>query len=248
MDYREVNMKISTNLKSRLITFFLALSIGLGMGMYMSPAALGASTSSTSLYNTTGKPVIDSFRSNYNGSQSHAVVGRAIWYMEYGYMVYGHTKYPATGYIDCSNFVSLVYKDFGYSVTSAARNYDSVGVKVSGVSVKNGIMTGVDKLKPGDIITFQRTDYISHVAIYIGSFKGKPSFICTTSGYPTAIGIVSGFNNWYGTQFHSVRRVLPASAYAAGSKINAKGPVIPKIYQIKPSAPIIMPNKLPAGF
>jgi cell wall-associated NlpC family hydrolase len=168
--------------------------------------------------------------------------------MEYGYMVYGHSKYPTTGYIDCSNFVSLVYKDFGISVTSAARNYDQVGVKVAGVSIKNGTLIGADKLEPGDILTFERTNYISHVAMYIGIVNGKPCFICTTTGYPTAIGIVSGFNNWYGVQFHDVRRVLAPSAYAAGSKITAKGPVIPAKYVMKPTKPIIMPNNLPTGF
>ncbi|MEN6328376.1 MAG: NlpC/P60 family protein [Syntrophomonas sp.] len=241
-------MKISTKTKNRIITFFISLSLILGMGMFMSPAAMAASSGSTSLYNTTGKPVINSFRTSFNRSLAQTIVGRAIWYMEYGYMVYGHSKYPTTGYIDCSNFVSLVYKDFGYSITSAARNYDHVGVKVSGVYVKNGTMIGADKLKPGDIFTFERTNYISHVAMYIGNFNGKPCFIGTTKGYPTAIGIVSGFHNWYGTQFHSVRRVLPTSAYAAGGKITYKGPVIPAKYRIKPTKPIIMPKNLPAGF
>ncbi|MEN6351012.1 MAG: NlpC/P60 family protein [Syntrophomonas sp.] len=241
-------MIIGNKVKKRLIVFFISFSLIFGMGFYISPATIASTSSRTSLFNSTGKPVIESFRTKFNGSLAQTIVGRAIWYMEYGYMVYGHKKYPATGYIDCSNFVSLVYKDFGYSVTSAARNYDRVGVKVSGVYVKNGVMVGADKLKPGDIFTFQRTNYISHVAMYIGNFNGKPCFIGTTSGYPTAIGIVSGFNNWYGKQFHNVRRVLPSNAYKTGSKITDKGPVIPAKYQIKPTKPIILPKKLPVGF
>jgi len=244
----EVNIKFNTKVKNRIIAFVLSLSLVLGMGMFMSPAAMAASSSSINKYNTTAKPIVNSLRTSFNGSLAQTIVGRAIWYMEYGYMVYGHSKYPTTGYIDCSNFVSLVYKDFGYSVTSAARNYDQVGVKVSGVSVKNGTLIGADKLKPGDILTFQRTNYISHVAMYIGNINGKPCFIGTTTGYPTAIGIVTGFNNWYGTQFHGVRRVLPASAYVAGGRITDKGPVIPAKYQIKPTKPIIMPKNLPTGF
>lgn len=240
-------MKLKTRLKNSVIILFLSLSLVLGMGMYMSPAAIAAS-GSTSLNTSIGKPVINCFRTNFNGSLAQTIVGRAIWYMEYGYMVYGHYKYPATGYIDCSNFVSLVYKNFGYSVTSTARNYDHVGVKVSGVYVKNGTLIGASKLKPGDIFTFQRTTYISHVAMYIGMFNGKPCFIGTTKGYPTAIGIVSGFHNWYGTQFHSVRRVLPGSAYTAGSKITYHVPVIPAKYQMKITKPIIMPRNLPTGF
>jgi cell wall-associated NlpC family hydrolase len=199
-------------------------------------------------HNNFAQPIVDNLRANYNGSLAQTIVGRAIWYMEYGNMVYGHSKYPTTGYIDCSNFVSLIYKDFGYSVTSAARNYDQVGVKVSGVSVKNGTLIGADKLKPGDILTFQRTNYISHVAMYIGNVNGKPCFIGTTTGYPTAIGIVTGFNNWYGTQFHDVRRVLPDSAYVAGGKISDKGPVIPEKYQMIPIQSLVMPKSLSTGF
>ncbi len=240
-------MKNSTRVNNRIVALVLALSLVFGMGMVVPPAVMAAS-SSTSLNSTVGKPVIESFRDNFDGSLAQTIVGRAIWYMEYGNMVYGHTKYPTTGYIDCSNFVSLVYKNFGYSVTSTARNYDSVGVRVSGVYVSNGVLKGVDKLKPGDILTFQRTDYISHVAMYIGKFNGKPCFIGTTKGYPTAIGIVSGFHNWYGTQFHSVRRVLPASAYKAGGKITDKGPVIPARYAMKATKPIILPEDLTAGF
>ncbi len=241
-------MKICTRPKNRIISFMLTLTLLAGMVMYTAPTAMAASSASITKYNTVAKPVVDSFRSSFKRSPAQTIVGRAIWYMRYGYMAYGHSKYPATGYIDCSNFVSLVYKDFGYPITSAARNYDRVGVKVPGVYIKNGTLIGANKLKPGDIFTFQRTNYISHVAMYIGNFNGQPCFIGTTTGYPTAIGIVSGFNNWYGRQFHSVRRVLPASAYVAGNKITDKGPVIPTKYQIKPTKRIIMPKNLHAGF
>ncbi|MGI5921145.1 MAG: C40 family peptidase [Syntrophomonadaceae bacterium] len=240
-------MNNNIKVKNRIIAFFLSLSLILGLGMIVSPTAI-ASSSSHNLYKTVGKPVVNSFRASFNGSLAETIVGRAIWYMEYGHMVYGHSKYPKTGYIDCSNFVSLVYKDFGYSITSAAREYNHVGVKVPGVYVKNGTMIGANKLKPGDIFTFERTNYISHVAMYIGTFDGEVCFIGTTTGYPTAIGIVSGFNNWYGKQFHGVRRVLPASAYKDGGKIKDKGPVIPAKYQMKPTKKIVLPKNLPAGF
>lgn len=241
-------MKISKKVKNKIIAFFISLSLVFGMGAALSPAAMAAGSSSVSKYNNTAKPIVNSVRTSFDGSLAQTIVGRAIWYMEYGFMVYGNSKYPTTGYIDCSNFVSLVYKDFGYSITTTARNYDQVGTNVSGVYVKNGTLIGVDKLKPGDILTFQRTYYISHVAMYIGKVNGKPCFIGTTTGYPTAIGIVIGFNNWYGTQFHSVRRVLKSSAYEAGGKITDKGPVIPAKYQIKPNKAIIMPKDLKAGF
>lgn len=194
------------------------------------------------------KKIVNALRTNFNGSLSHSIVGRAIWYMEYGYIKYGHNSYARTGYCDCSQFISMVYKDFGYSITSASRKYNKVGKKVSGVYVRNGVLVGAQKLKLGDILTFQRADHITHVAMYIGIYNDKPCFIGTTSGYPTAIGIVVGFNNWYGKQFHDVRRVLPNSAYTPGGKINDQGPVIPAKYRIKPTQPILMPNKLAVGF
>jgi cell wall-associated NlpC family hydrolase len=216
-------------------------------------------TSSDSDYNNHEKPIVDSLRTSYDGSLAQALVGRAIWYMEYGFMKYGHTKYATTGYIDCSNFVSLVYSDFGYSITSAAKTYGSVGVKVQGVygakipGTSKYTLVGVEKLKPGDIFTFWNSDepartHIGHVAIYIGKVDGKPCIINTCSGRPTAIGIINSFAYWYGSSLIEVRRVLPDSAYVPGGSINDKGPVIPAVYQIKPDRPIIMPKYLPNGF
>lgn len=236
-------MKRKASLKAAI--FLLVLAMVAACGLVYSPPALAAGSNSSTV---NSQAIIETLRENYSGSLADAVVGRAVWYMEYGYIKYGHTKYSTTGYCDCSQFLSMVYKDFGYNITSASRKYDSVGVPVAGVYVKNGKLVGVDKLKPGDIFTFQRTDHITHVAMFIGVFDGKPCFIGTTSGYPTAIGIVSGFNNWYGKQFHGVRRVLPDSAYEAGGKIKDRGPVIPAVYRIKPAGPIIMPKNLPTGF
>lgn len=238
-------MKRKSIMKNRIITYLLTAALMMGAGALYSPSAMAA-TSSSSKVNSDA--IINTLRANYNGSLASSIVGRAVWYMEYGCIKYGHTKYATTGYCDCSQFLSMVYKDFGYSITSASRKYDTVGVPVRGVYVKNDKLVGVEKLKPGDIFTFQRTDHITHVAMFIGVFNGKPCFIGTTKGYPTAIGIVSGFNNWYGDQFHGVRRVLTDQAYLPGGKINDRGPVIPAIYRIKPTGPIIMPTKLPAGF
>lgn len=217
------------------------------------------SATSIKKYNSHEKPIVDSFRANFDGSLAQTLVGRAIWYMEYGFMRYGSTKYPASGYIDCSNFVSLVYKDFGYSITSAAKNYGSVGVKVQGVygqkipGTSKYTLKGIEKLKPGDIFTFWNSDepartHIGHVAIYMGVVNGKPCIINTCSGRPTAIGIINSFSYWYGSSLIEVRRVLPASAYAAGSQSSDQGPVLPAMYQIKPDKPIILPKNLAVGF
>ncbi len=225
----------------------------------VSASAKAPTAASISHYNSHEKPVVDSFRANFDGSLAQTLVGRAIWYMEYGYMKYGHTKYASTGFIDCSNFVSLVYKDFGYSITSAAKNYGSVGVKVEGVYAKKipgsskYSLVGTEKLKPGDIFTFWNSDepartHIGHVGIYMGLINGKPCIINTCTGNPTAIGIINDFSYWYGSSLIEVRRVLPASAFTAGNKITDQGPVIPAIYQIMPDKAIVMPKNLSTGF
>jgi hypothetical protein len=244
-------MKVITRLKNQIAVLLTALTILTGMSIWSTPEVLAVSSASS--YNSHEKPIVDALRARFDGSLAESVVGRAIWYMEYGYIVYGHSKYATTGYCDCSQFVSMVYKDFGYSITSASRNYDQLGVKVSGVSVKNGKLTGVDKLKPGDIFTFWKSDgygerHIGHVAIYMGQVNGKPCIIGTCSGRPTAIGIINSFSSWYGDHLYQVRRVLPAKAYTTGGKVNAKGPVIPDRYQMPVTKKIVMPKNLAAGF
>lgn len=211
-------------------------------------------------YNKHEMPIVDAFRKMYNGSPAHRIVGRAIWYMEYGYTVYGHTSYATTGYIDCSQFVARVYGDFGYKLTWASRKYDTVGRRVYGVYAKKVsgssryTLVGTDKLKPGDIFTFWAKDssgklYISHVALYMGMINGKPCIINTVKGRPTALGIVNDFSYWYGEHLYQVRRVLPddASLTSSGLKIPDKGPVIPKVYQM-PHPKVILPKYLAKGF
>ena len=217
------------------------------------------STSRETVNKKADLPQVKAFREIYNDSPAQALVGRAIWYMNYGYMVYGHKKYWDTGYIDCSNFVSLVYKDFGYNITSAARKYNTVGRPVSGVyskrqpgSTKKYMLVGVDKLKPGDILTFWKEDstgkrYIGHVAIYMGKLNGKPTIIHTVKGYPTAIGITTSFTYWYGEHFNGARRVLGTAAYSSKTAYKATRPVIPAKYQMTPGS-VIMPGYLNNGF
>lgn len=253
----------------KIITTMLCLLFLATAGIVNAPAANAASTSTYinrykanyPEYAQHELPIVKGFRSNYNGSLAQAIVGRAVWYMEYGYMIYGHSKYPASGLIDCSNFVSLVYKDFGYKITSTARNYNTVGTKVTGVYSKlqpgsrtKYTLVGVDNLRPGDIFTFWKTDsngkrYIGHVAIYMGKINGKPAIIHTVSGRPTAIGITTSFTYWYGQHFNGARRVLTSTnQLPVNSSYKLPKPVIPSVYKLRPQAPIVLPSKLPAGF
>jgi hypothetical protein len=125
------------------------------------------------------------------------------------------------------------------------------GARIPGTSRYQ--IVGVDNLKPGDIFTFWAKDsygvkYISHVALYIGKINGKPAIINTRKDRPTALGIVTDFSYWYGSNLNDVRRVLPSDAYVSGgAAINDKGPVIPAVYQMSKGT-VIMPQNLAKGF
>lgn len=238
----------------------MTFTLLLGLTTFVNPDAGAAASASTYIqrynanypaYTQQELPLVKAFEAQNDGRLSNEIVARAIWYMENGYMIYGHSKYPATGFIDCSNFVSLVYKDFGVQITSAARNYNTVGTKVSGVYSRKKTnsskyeLVGTDQLKPGDIFTFWKTDsngnrYIGHVAIYMGCINGKPAIIQTVSGRPTAIGITNSFSYWYGEHFAGARRVLNASQQAMLLK-STPLPVIPQVYQLPPQKPVVMP-------
>lgn len=248
--------------KLSILVLCLLLLSGLGG---IATSSIQASTSTNkyiSQYNNNYKnylkqevPIINAFREQFNGSQAHQIVARAIWYMEYGYMVYGHSNYVKDGRVDCSNFVSLVFKDYGIKIPTASRKYDSIGKPVKGVhsklqpgSTKKYMLVGEENLKPGDIFTFWKENadgsdrHIAHVAIYMGKINGKPCIIHTISGRPTAIGITNSFRYWYGEHFLEARRVLLESDYAP------RLPVIPRAYKLAPQGKITMPQYLPAGF
>lgn len=185
------------------------------------------------------------FRSNYaslKGTLAYKVVERAIWYMENGYFIYGHgyKAYGKYGYEDCSGFTSLVFGDFGINITESSRSYDTVGTRVAGVGKKKvdgkWQLTGIENLRIGDILTWQSTDHISHVAIYMGTNReGKPVVIGTKGqGNPTALGTVDGWSYWYGEKFHSARRVLPDAALSGMAGKTEKAPVIPQSYVLPP--------------
>lgn len=238
-------------LMSAILTLVMAVAVFVACPA--SAQALTASSSSLAHYDKDEKPVVDDFRNSYSKTLANSIVGRAIWYMEYGFIVYGHSKYASTGYCDCSQFVSMVYRDFGYSLTTASRNYNTVGKAVSGVSCRNGVIYGTENLKPGDIFTFWTTEntgswHIGHVATYIGNIGGKPRIIGTLQGNPTAIGILTNLPGWYGDHFAGVRRVLPASAYQTGNKISEKGPVIPSVYRMVKFTKVVLPRNLSCGF
>lgn len=63
---------------------------------------------------------------------------------------------------DCSGFVHLVYKHFGFNLPRYSMSFLNVGTKVE---------PKLSALKPGDIIIYNKKNGIGHVAIYIGDGK-----------------------------------------------------------------------------
>lgn len=239
----------------RIAIMGLCLTMLVGVGGISPPQVSAATTSqyiakykqNMAAYKKHEVPIVNSFWDKYRGTLGQKLIKRAIWYMENGYMVYGHSSYAKDGRIDCSNFVSLIYKDFGFDITSRARSYGQVGRKVPGVysrlqsgSKNKYELVGVNKLWVGDIFLFWNKDskgnrYISHVAIYMGKINGKPCIIHTISGRPTAIGITNSFTWWYGEHFQEARRIFPVKRY------KARDPIIPMKYQLPPRNPVIYP-------
>ena len=205
----------------RISILGLCLTMLIGLGGFAAPGISADTTSeyiatyqsSLTDYNKHEVPLVKAFRASYDGSLASQIVARAVWYMENGYMVYGHSSYAKYGTIDCSNFTSLVYRDFGYTIPTAVRSYGGVGTQVSGVysklqpgSTTKYMLVGVDNLRPGDLFLYWKTDsqgnrYIAHTAIYMGELDGQPAIIHTISGRPTAIGITTSFTWWYGEHF-----------------------------------------------
>lgn len=70
--------------------------------------------------------------------------------------VWGGTS--LTNGADCSGFVQAVYRAFGYSLPRCSYQQACVGKKVS-----------LSKLKPGDLIFYQRGNKIGHVTMYAGN-------------------------------------------------------------------------------
>ncbi|MGE5405626.1 MAG: NlpC/P60 family protein [Candidatus Saccharibacteria bacterium] len=242
------------------MTFLFGFSVEQATGLNSVQWYVDNYNSTYPAYSNYDLMAVNAYRANFDGSQAQALVGRAMWYMQHGYMVYGSLGYATNGTISCSSYVSLVFRDMGYSITSYASRYGSVGTRVSGVysklqtgSTSKYMLVGTQYLKPGDIFTFwnKRSDgtkYISHVAIYAGIINGQPWIIHTIKGRPTAIGMSASWTYWYGQHFWEARRVLPSSAQVPGSQGVLSKPVIPAKYVLPPQQPVMLPSELPKGF
>lgn len=75
-----------------------------------------------------------------------------------GRYVWGGTS--LTHGVDCSGFMQQIYKNFGIYIPRTSREQARSGDKVS-----------ASELKPGDLVFYGSSSYISHVAMYIGNGK-----------------------------------------------------------------------------
>lgn len=116
------------------------------------------------------------------------IVDYACKFVGYPYVYGGKTD--LTKGVDCSGFVNLVYKHFGYKVPSYSMNFLYAGVSVP-----------VEEIQPGDIVVYAAKDGIGHVAIYKGDGK-------IVEAQSTKAGITDNRNLHNGRKILSVRRIL----------------------------------------
>lgn len=93
-----------------------------------------------------------------NAALREAIVSYALQFVGNPYVYGGNSLTNGT---DCSGFVNLVYKEFGYSLTRRAS-----------LQYNDGRHISIDEIQPGDLIFYPEpydpTD-IGHVAMYIGN-------------------------------------------------------------------------------
>ena len=128
---------------------------------------------------------------SYNGQN---VTGEAI--VAYGRQFLGNPYVwggnSLTNGCDCSGFVHLVYKHFGYNLVRYSLSFLNEGVPVS-----------IEDIKVGDIVVYAKSSAgIGHVAIYAGNGK----IIEAQSG---KAGITDNRNLQHGRKILGIRRVLP---------------------------------------
>ena len=98
----------------------------------------------------------EAMKNNVKGS---AIVAFARKYVGKPYVWGGNSL---TEGCDCSGFVHLVYKNFGFNLPRYSMSFLNVGTKVE---------PKLSALQPGDIIVYNKSGGIGHVAIYIGNGK-----------------------------------------------------------------------------
>ena len=115
---------------------------------------------------------------NGNGGLSHireAIISYAAQFIGNPY-VWGGTI--LTQGADCSGFVQSIYGDFGYNIPRVAEDQAKFGTRIP-----------VEQAQPGDLIFYERNNYIYHVVMCAGNGE-------TIEAQSSATGIVNAGINW----------------------------------------------------
>lgn len=119
--------------------------------------------------------------SNSSELRSH-IVDYAMQYLGNKYVHGGQTLAGGT---DCSGFTSLIYREFGYSISrTPAGQLSSAGRSID-----------YSQIQPGDIICYGSSGKCTHVALYIGngqiihSANSRKGVVIYNADYDTILGV-----------------------------------------------------------
>lgn len=121
-----------------------------------------------------------------NAALREALVSYALQFVGNPYVYGGNSLTTGT---DCSGFVNLIYKEFGYSLTRRAS-----------LQYHDGRAISVDEMQPGDLIFYPEPydpNDIGHVAIYIGNGQvvhassARTGIKISSYNYRTIYGVVT---------------------------------------------------------
>jgi cell wall-associated NlpC family hydrolase len=117
-----------------------------------------------------------------NSELRNSIVEYSMQFLGNKYVHGGQSLVTGT---DCSGFTSLIYKEFGYSVSRTP----------AGQLSSNGRSISYSEIQPGDIICYGSSGKCTHVALYIGngqiihSANSKKGVIISSATYDTILGV-----------------------------------------------------------
>ena len=117
-----------------------------------------------------------------NAELRSSIVNYAMQFLGNRYIHGGSSLVTGT---DCSGFTSLIYKEFGYSLSRTP----------SGQLSSNGRSIDYSQIQPGDIICYGKGGKCTHVALYTGngqiihSANSRKGVVIYQADYDTIIGI-----------------------------------------------------------
>ncbi|MCD6407728.1 LysM peptidoglycan-binding domain-containing protein, partial [bacterium] len=125
------------------------------------------------------------------GNLRSEVVEEALSYINVPYKLGGASKKKG---VDCSSFIQLVYKKFGFELP-----------RTSYYQYKQGICIKLEDAEPGDLVFFRRGRYVGHVGIYLGN-----NLFIHASDKQKRVTISSLEKPYFKKHFVCVKRILPS--------------------------------------